>query len=196
MRQFIRTKMEEGFVEKILKVGDKVEIGFDNQSNRIELEVEFISNISKFSTGCLCNLAIFFKAKGSKIVVYYSHNDREITTVVYPENGTRGLLTDNYLNETTDDGFYICKLLPGGVKSVVNLSNLKYTTVEKRNVSIPLAVGDTFSTSNNSYEVLAIAADGSMFCQNNKGKAHVFSTNDISLVKSMLGVTVGEPSEK
>ncbi|QPB08934.1 hypothetical protein CPT_Metamorpho_197 [Klebsiella phage Metamorpho] len=193
MKQFIRTKMEEGFVEKTLKVGDKVEIGFDNQSIRVALEVDFISN---FSIGCGRTLAIFFKSKDTKIVVYYDYNSHETTTVDYPVDGFRGMHTDNYLNELEDDGFYICKLLPGGVKSTINLSNLTYTTVEKRKVNIPLKAGDKFSTTNNNYEVLAIAADGSMFCQHDKGTAHVFRTNDISLVNSMLDVTVGEPSEK
>lgn len=193
MKRFIRTKMEEGLVEKILKVGDKVEIGFNNQNNRIELEVEFIST---FKCSSAHTVSIFFKSKDTKIVVYYDYDSRETTTVVYPKDGYRGMHIDDYLKESSDDGFYICKLLPGGAKSVVNLSNLKYTTVEKRKVSIPLVVGDKFSTTNNCYEVLAIASDGSMFCQNTKGKAHVFSTNDTSLVKSMLDVTVGEPSEK
>ena len=193
MKQFIRTKKVEGFVEKTLKVGDKVEIGFNSQSSRLELEVEFISN---FRIGCASTLAIFFKSKGTKIVLYYDHSNHETNTVVYPEDGARGMYTDDYLNEKEDDGFYICKLLPGGVKSTINLSKLTYTTVEKHTVNVPLKAGDKFSTNNYNYEVLAIAADGSMFCQHERGTAHVFRTNDISLVKSMHDVTVGEPSEK
>ena len=193
MKRFIRTKFEESLIEKPLKVGDKVEIGFDNQSNRFELEVEFIAI---FKCSSAHTVSIFFKSKDSKIVVYYDYGSRETTTVVYPKDGYRGMYIDDYLKESSDDGFYICKLLPGRSKSVINLSSLKYTIYEKCKVNVPLAVGDKFSTTNNCYEVLAIAADGSMFCQNDKGKAHVFSTNDISLVKSMLDITVGEPSEE
>lgn len=193
MKRFIRTKIEESLVEKDLQVGDKVEIGFDNQSNRLGLEVEFIST---FKCSSAHTASIFFKSKDTKIVVYYDHNSRETTTVVYPKDGYRGMYIDDYLNESADDGFYICKLLPGGSKSVVNLSSLKYTVYEKCKVNVPLVVGDKFSTSNNTYEVLAIAADGSMFCQTAKGNAHTFSKTDKSLVKSLIGVTVGVPSEE
>ena len=88
MKRFIRTKFEESLIEKPLKVGDKVEIGFDNQSNRFELEVEFIST---FKCSSAHTVSIFFKSKDTKIVVYYDHSSRETTTVVYPKDGYRGM---------------------------------------------------------------------------------------------------------
>ena len=97
MKRFIRTKFEESLVEKPLKVGDKVEIGFDNQSNRLELEVEFIST---FKCSSAHTVSIFFKSKDTKIVVYYDHSSRETTTVVYPKDGYRGMYIDDYLNES------------------------------------------------------------------------------------------------
>lgn len=195
MKQFITTKMIDGLAENKLKAGDKVEIGFNSQSNRIELEVEFISTFRSGYNGVTTN-AVFFKSKGTKIVVYYTANEHETTTVVYPEEGSRGMFTDDYKAENVDNGFYMCKIGPGGSKSEVDLDTLTYTSRVKRQVNTPLRVGDKFSTVNNNYEVLAIATDGSMFCQHDEGTAHVFRTNDTSLVKAMCGVTVGEPSEE
>jgi hypothetical protein len=62
MKQFIRSKQIDGLVECALKVGDRVELGYNRQSTRVELEVEFISRFST-AMGSVKGIRIFFKNK-------------------------------------------------------------------------------------------------------------------------------------
>lgn len=191
MKQFIRTRQTDGLVEHVLKNGDTVEIGFNNQSIRLNAEVEFIS---KTSTGHI----IFLKTnKTHKIVI--SFGPAEAITALYSITEPVSTYTDTTRNSAkafSDPGFYICKVLRGS-KSEISTKTLKYSAIEKRIVNVALKVGDVFDTIKHKYQVLAISADGAMFCNRiESDTGHVFRPNDESLVNSMCGVDVGEPNEE
>lgn len=198
MKQFIRSKQIDGLVECALKVGDRVELGYNRQSTRVELEVEFISRFNT-AMGSVEGIRIFFKHKtgsGQKVVVTNVPGDTRVNTTVYPTDGNLFECDDKYRSSRTDNGVYLCKINLCGGKSEVNLDTLAYTTRKKQMVHTPVQAGEKFNTVNHGFTVIAVGTDGSLFVERENGTTHIFRTNDESLVKSMRDITVGEPSEE